>query len=180
MNPRLKTAASCLALISAAGYAGYRFGVSQGTSAIPGKPETSATAKASDIDPQTGKKVLYWHDPMVPGQRFDKPGKSPFMDMQLVPVYADGDGSGGGGVSIDSRVTQNLGIRTVEVKAARMGTVLEAPGNVAIDERSIQVIQARTTGFIQQLGVRAALDPVRKGQTLVTLYAPDWVAAQEE
>ncbi|WP_205182366.1 MULTISPECIES: efflux RND transporter periplasmic adaptor subunit [Burkholderiaceae] len=180
MNPRLKAAASCLALIGAAGYAGYRFGVSQGMSAMPGKPETSATAKVSDSDPQTGKKVLYWHDPMVPGQRFDKPGKSPFMDMQLVPVYADGDGSGGGGVSIDSRVTQNLGIRTVEVKAARMGTVLEAPGNVTIDERSIQVIQARTTGFIQQLGVRATLDPVRKGQTLVTLYAPDWVAAQEE
>jgi len=31
------------------------------------------------------RKVLYWHDPMVPGTRFDKPGKSPFMDMQLVP-----------------------------------------------------------------------------------------------
>ncbi|MCM2209676.1 efflux RND transporter periplasmic adaptor subunit, partial [Klebsiella quasipneumoniae] len=90
------------------------------------------TSKTGDVDPQTGKKVLYWHDPMVPGQRFDKPGKSPFMDMQLVPVYADGDGSGGNGVSIDSRVTQNLGIRTAEVKAARMGTVLEAPGNVAI------------------------------------------------
>lgn len=23
------------------------------------------------------RKVLYWYDPMVPGQRFDKPGKSP-------------------------------------------------------------------------------------------------------
>ena len=40
--------------------------------------------------PRRGRKVLYWHDPMVPGQRFDKPGKSPFMDMMLVPVYADG------------------------------------------------------------------------------------------
>ncbi|GJG98228.1 efflux RND transporter periplasmic adaptor subunit [Cupriavidus pauculus] len=180
MNPRLKLAASCLALIGAAGYAGYRFGVSQGTSTMPGEPATSAAAKASDGDPQTGKKVLYWHDPMVPGQRFDKPGKSPFMDMQLVPVYADGDGSGGSGISIDSRVTQNLGIRTAEVKAARMGVMLEAPGNVAIDERSIQVIQARTTGFVQRVGVRATLDSVRKGQTLVTLYAPDWVAAQEE
>ncbi|WP_426990849.1 efflux RND transporter periplasmic adaptor subunit [Cupriavidus sp. 30B13] len=147
---------------------------------MPGKPATSATAKASDSDPQTGKKVLYWHDPMVPGQRFDKPGKSPFMDMQLVPLYADGDGSGGSGISIDSRVTQNLDIRIAEVKAARMGAMLEAPGNVAIDERSIQVIQARTTGFVQHVGVRATLDSVRKGQTLITLYAPDWVAAQEE
>ena len=44
-----------------------------------------APEKAGDIDPATGKKVLYWHDPMAPGQKFDKPGKSPFMDMALVP-----------------------------------------------------------------------------------------------
>lgn len=34
-------------------------------------------------------KVLYWYDPMKPEHHFDKPGKSPFMDMQLVPKYAD-------------------------------------------------------------------------------------------
>lgn len=33
-------------------------------------------------------KVLYWYDPMVPDQHFDKPGPSPFMDMDLVPKYA--------------------------------------------------------------------------------------------
>lgn len=33
--------------------------------------------------------VLYWHDPMVPTAKFNKPGKSPFMDMQLVPKYKD-------------------------------------------------------------------------------------------
>ncbi len=38
---------------------------------------------------QDERKVLYWYDPMVPQQKFDKPGKSPFMDMQLVPQYAD-------------------------------------------------------------------------------------------
>ena len=41
------------------------------------------------MDPTTGSKVLYYHDPMVPGNKFDKPAKSPFMDMMLVPVYAD-------------------------------------------------------------------------------------------
>ena len=35
------------------------------------------------------RKVLYWTDPMVPGYRSDKPGKSPFMDMDLVPVYEE-------------------------------------------------------------------------------------------
>ena len=27
----------------------------------------------------------YWYDPMRPSEHFDKPGKSPFMDMQLLP-----------------------------------------------------------------------------------------------
>lgn len=180
MSPRLKIAAACLVMVGTAGYAGYRFGISQGMPAMPGKPDTSTMAKDGGIDPQTGKKILYWHDPMVPGQRFDKPGKSPFMDMQLVPVYADGDGAGNSGVIIDSRVSQNLGIRTAEVRSGHITSVLEAPGNVAIDERSIQIIQARTTAFVQHVGVRATFDPVRRGQTLVSLYSPDWVAAQEE
>ena len=48
----------------------------------------TAGIQAGDVDPMTGKKVLYYHDPMVPGNKFDKPAKSPFMDMMLVPVYA--------------------------------------------------------------------------------------------
>lgn len=35
------------------------------------------------------RKVLFWYDPMKPDVKFDKPGKSPFMDMDLVPKYAD-------------------------------------------------------------------------------------------
>jgi Cu(I)/Ag(I) efflux system membrane fusion protein len=53
------------------------------------------TASASAASAPAERKVLYWHDPMSPGQRFDKPGKSPFMDMQLVPVYADEEGDAG-------------------------------------------------------------------------------------
>ena len=34
--------------------------------------------------------VLYWYDPMVADKKFDRPSKSPFMDMQLVPKYAKG------------------------------------------------------------------------------------------
>ena len=70
--------------------------------------------KAGDVDPVTGKKVLYYHDPMVPGNKFDKPAKSPFMDMMLVPVYADADGDASK-VTVSSRIQQNLGLRTAEV-----------------------------------------------------------------
>jgi Cu(I)/Ag(I) efflux system membrane fusion protein len=42
---------------------------------------------------ESGKgKPLYYYDPMVPNQHFDQPGKSPFMDMQLVPKFADDAG----------------------------------------------------------------------------------------
>ncbi len=181
MNKNIFATTAVALLIGAAAYGGYRIGVLRGAQSMPAaaSPSGPTGLKAGDIDPQTGKKVLYWHDPMVPGQRFDKPGKSPFMDMQLVTVYADGE-AGGSGVTIDSRVAQNLGIRTAEARMGRLGAVLEAPGNVAVDERSVQVIQARTNAFVQHVEVRATLEPVRRGQTLVALYSPDWVAAQEE
>jgi len=34
------------------------------------------------------RKILYWTDPMLPGDRSDRPGKSP-MGMERTPVYAD-------------------------------------------------------------------------------------------
>jgi Cu(I)/Ag(I) efflux system membrane fusion protein len=49
----------------------------------------SATKGAEGEAPASGKKVLYWYDPMKPEAHFDKPGKSPFMDMQLEPKYAE-------------------------------------------------------------------------------------------
>jgi Cu(I)/Ag(I) efflux system membrane fusion protein len=145
--------------------------------AVPG-PATAATK----VDPATGRKVLYWHDPMVPGKRFDKPGKSPFMDMQLVPVYADDAGDNGdkGGIAVSQGMRQDLGIRTAEVRKGSLDTAVEAIGNVAYDERDVALVQARGNGFVEKLYVRAPLDPVRKGQRLAELYVPDWVAAQEE
>ena len=46
-----------------------------------------ASATVSPMEGRDERKVLYWYDPMVPDQHFDKPGKSPFMDMQLVPKF---------------------------------------------------------------------------------------------
>jgi membrane fusion protein, copper/silver efflux system len=167
--------------LGAAGYGVYRLGLNRGMQMTDGAAAASASAgvqKAGDVDPTTGKKVLYWHDPMVPGQKFDKPGKSPFMDMQLVPVYADGGDESG--VAISSRVQQNLGVRTAEVKKGALTSTLETVGSVAYNERDVAVVQARSNGFLERLYVRAPLDPVRKGQPLAELYVPDWVAAQEE
>ena len=116
---------------------------------------------------------------MVPGEKFDKPGKSPFMDMMLVPVYAD-DEAQGGGVSISPRVQENLGIRTADAVRAQISPTVQAVGTVAWNDRDVALVQARANGFLEKLHVRAPLDRVTKGEALAELYVPDWVAAQEE
>jgi Cu(I)/Ag(I) efflux system membrane fusion protein len=135
--------------------------------------------KAGDVDPMTGKKVLYYHDPMVPGNKFDKPAKSPFMDMMLVPVYADRDGDGSK-VTVSPRIQQNLGVRTAVVTEGTLSPQVAAVGSIAFNERDQVIVQARATGYVERLHVRATLDRVAKGQVLAELYVPDWIAAQEE
>jgi Cu(I)/Ag(I) efflux system membrane fusion protein len=157
-------------LAAAGGFGLYSLGMNAGMRMSTPAPQAKGEA---------GRKVLYWHDPMVPGQKFDKAGKSPFMDMQLVPVYADEAGDAGG-VAISSRVQQNLGIRTAEAVRGIVAPKVEAIGTVAWNERDVAMVQARANGFVEKLYVRAPLDPVRKGQALAELYVPEWVAAQEE
>ena len=172
-----------LGLIGAGGFGLYSLGMNQGMKMGGAAPPSMASADApkanGDAAAPTDRKVLYWHDPMVPGQKFDKPGKSPFMDMQLVPVYASGDGDESS-VRISPRVQQNLGVRTAEVVRGTLATTFVAVGSVAYNDRDVAVVQARSNGFVEKLFVRAPLDAVRKGQALAEIYVPEWVAAQEE
>ena len=151
-------------VIGVGGYGVYRLGMNRGmelqgtvSNAAPAVPSAASAQKPGDVDAKTGRKVLYWHDPMVPGQKFDKPGQSPFMDMQLVPVYADSGGDETA-VAISPRMQQNLGVRTAEVKSGSMTSTVEAVGSVAYNERDVAVVQARSNGFLERLHVRAPLD----------------------
>jgi membrane fusion protein, copper/silver efflux system len=184
--------------LAAGGYGLYGLGVKRGMSEV--HPVAAAAAdppagigegedatrrhlqsglKAGDVDPANGRKILYYHDPMVPANKFDKPGKSPYMDMMLVPVYSGSHGDDTA-VAVSPRIEQNLGLRTAEVVEAALSPQVSAVGSVAFDERDQVIVQARATGFVEHLYVRATLDPVRKGQPLADLYVPDWVAAQGE
>jgi membrane fusion protein, copper/silver efflux system len=125
------------------------------------------------------RRILYWHDPMVPGQKFDKPGKSPFMDMQLVPVYAD-EAAEGGEVRVNPNMVQNLGIRLGKVEKVALSTRLRAVGNVAFDERRLAVVQSRVEGSVTHLYVKAPLVRVKRGQSLAEVLAPQWIEAEQE
>ncbi|ANF23760.1 efflux RND transporter periplasmic adaptor subunit [Stutzerimonas stutzeri] len=125
------------------------------------------------------KEVLYWYDPMYPQQKFDEPGKSPFMDMDLVPRYAD-EGGHGASMSIDPSVTQNLGMRLATTTRESISQSLEATGALMFDERDVAVVQARAGGFVERVYDRAPEDVIEIGAPLADLLIPEWAAAQEE
>jgi membrane fusion protein, copper/silver efflux system len=170
MNRRVATPLVAVIALAAGAAGGYWY--------ASGRQHAATSAPASDTA-KAEKQVLYWYDPMYPQHRFNKPGKSPFMDMQLVPKYA-GEAEDAGGVSVSPRIVQSLGIRTAEVKRGSIAPKLTAVGSVEYNERSVVLVQPRANGFIERLYVRAPLDPVRQGAPLVEMLIPDWAAAQEE
>jgi Cu(I)/Ag(I) efflux system membrane fusion protein len=141
--------------------------------------------RASSIDmaaptatTSSDRKALYWYDPMVPDQHFDKPGKSPFMDMQLVPKYADE--AAASGIRIDSSTQQSVGIRTAVVETGRLTTEIRVPATLTWDLREESVVSARVDAIVSRLNVKAPYEPVRGGQPLASLLAPGWSSALAE
>ncbi|WP_372853961.1 efflux RND transporter periplasmic adaptor subunit [Sphingomonas sp.] len=128
-----------------------------------------------------GKQPLYYYDPMFPNQKFDKPGKSPFMNMQLVPKYADGGGAAGpAGVTIDPASRQSLGIRVVAAETGALASSLDVTGAIDFNQRDVAIIQARSGGFVSRVYARAPGDVVRAGAPIADLLLPDWGGAQTE
>lgn len=125
------------------------------------------------------RKVLYWYDPMVPGQRFDKPGKSPFMDMELVPRYADEE-KAAAGVAISTQQQQNLGMKTAKAQMRQLESPFSAFATVSADERNITLVSAPANGVVKRLYASAPQQQVKAGEPLAQLWIPQWTTAQQE
>ncbi|TKV05390.1 efflux RND transporter periplasmic adaptor subunit [Citrobacter sp. wls619] len=128
------------------------------------------------------RKVLFWYDPMYPNTRFDKPGKSPFMDMDLIPKYADEEtaSTSAPGVRIDPTQTQNLGLKTEPVRRGPLQYAQTFPANVSYNEYQFVIVQARSAGFIEKVYPLTVGDKIKQGSPLIDLTIPDWVEAQSE
>lgn len=164
MKTSLRLSLLAAAVIAAAG-AGYYTGIQH-------QPVTTAA-------PEPERKVLYWYDPMTPGQRFDRPGRSPFMDMDLVPRYAD-EQTDQGGVNVSARQQQNLGIKTAAAERRALSYQFDAFATVTTDERNLQIVPASASGLVEKLFVNAPQQFVKSGEALAQLWIPEWTAAQQE
>lgn len=155
------------------------------TPAVEQQPATSSAEPGTLSGILSPPQVLYWYDPMRPTVHFDKPGPSPFMDMALVPKYAASAAPADKNmpattIDIDPRMVQQLGMRTVAVERGTFWQRIDTTGAVTLDESRTQVVEARATGQVRRLHVRSIDAPVRAGDVLLSVYAPELLAAQEE
>lgn len=131
------------------------------------KREPSATKRKQQEAKmvQKEKKILYWTDPMIPGYKSDKPGKSP-MNMDLIPVYENGEmmtdspmgtAEGHAAIELTPQKQQIIGIKTTSVKRQNLTKTVRVVGTVAHDpelyQAQVEYIQAiQTLKWVQEEG----------------------------
>ncbi len=141
-------------------------------------PKKEAPGMAAGADAaKKERKALYWTDPMVPGFKSDKPGKSPFMDMEMVPVYEDD--AGAAVVSVRPGIVQNLGVRTYTVAPGSQPRRVTVTGYTFRDARGLVVLVDlinRDASFVragQRAEVRVTDVPDRTWDGTVEMVEPD-------
>jgi len=115
---------------------------------------------------------------MDPTKHSDHPMKDS-MNMAYVPVYASSSRTYPG-LRIDPRMVQALGVRLATVQERPLGHEIDTVGTIVADARRRYDVNLRVSGWITELVVQAAGDPVRKGQLLARVYAPELYAAESE
>ncbi len=119
--------------------------------------------------------------PMHPQVLVDTPGQPcPICGMKLVPADRGAPQPEGAVLAVAPEMIQTMGVRTVTVKVAQFGRTVRAFGNVESDERLESVSVSRLEGWVEDLAVRAAGDPVQRGALLYRVYSPALIAAQKD
>lgn len=151
---------------------------------VLGKPapehkEVTLQDTSTQEEKKKERKILYWTDPMIPGFKSDKPGKSP-MNMDMVPVYADEEEVAAGIVKIDPATVKSINVRTEKVIKKPLHRSIRTTGRIDYDERRVTHIHTKIQGWVEKLYIDFTGKEVNKGDVLLEVYAPELVTAQEE
>jgi membrane fusion protein, copper/silver efflux system len=75
---------------------------------------------------------------------------------------------------------QQIGVTYATVEMKPLHHTIRAVGKVAPDTQRVWRVVARAGGYVQELGVSAPGEVVKKGQVLMTLYSPELLTTQRE
>jgi len=146
-------------------------------------PAPSATVgKAAAGDHDHSHEHAVYVCPMHPQIVQDEPGECPICGMDLVAQQPKPESRSGADdrpvVSLSSALVQTLGVRTAPVERGDLVRRIRGVGRVDYDETRLVHLHPRADGWIESLELRAEGEPVRRGQRLAELYAPEILNAQ--
>ena len=144
----------------------------------------SLYSESADAQKKTsGRKVLYYVDPMHSAYKSDKPGIAPDCGMQLEPVYADSAPASGmdhdlssqppGTIRISAEKQQSIGVRVTTVEKAAGTRSIRLLGRVAPDEAKVYKLIAGADGFIRETSAATTGSQVKKDEWLATFSSPE-------
>jgi len=105
------------------------------------------------------------------------------MGMDYVPVYADeaeAAASQGATVTIDPGVVQNMNVQTAKVERRDLSREIRTVGYLDYDQEKMVSVTTKYPGFVEKVYVNYVGEPVRRGQPLFEVYAPELVQTQRE
>jgi RND family efflux transporter MFP subunit len=86
----------------------------------------------------------------------------------------------GATVRIDSTVVQNMNVQTAVVERRDLAKSIRTVGYLDYDQQQMVTVTTKYTGFIEKVYVNYIGEPVRRGQPLFEVYAPELVQTQQE
>jgi len=159
-----------LAALAAAALAWYGYGRWYGSS-----PHEEHAKPASE------KKILYYHCPMHPEYKSDKPGSCPVCGMHLEPVHAGAPSEvPPGGAILTPQQQQRYGIVVGQPAFETVELTIRALGVVQPDETRIVRVHSKVEGWIEEVQADFTGRHVKRGEPLVSVYSPELLASQQE
>ncbi|MBI4821393.1 MAG: efflux RND transporter periplasmic adaptor subunit [Deltaproteobacteria bacterium] len=153
---------------------------------------TTATVASSPRDP----KAAAYSCPMHPEVTSDHPGSCPICGMFLTPTAPAPSSAKVSKTKPKAKLAlptmdraplmlsmdraQLLGVRSRPVERKKMASEVRASGTLEIAEDLAYRVDARFEGWVEELTVSRAGERVERGQTLVGIFSPELLAAQEE
>src|SRR5579862_4729774 len=99
------------------------------------------------------RRILYYHDPMHPSYRSDRPGIAPDCNMELTPVYADDSAATPAqteipaAVRIDDQQAAAIGLRTEAAREEAANGEVRTVGRVEAQESRRYQVTAGADGW---------------------------------
>ncbi len=131
------------------------------------------------------REILFYRNPMDPTISSPVPMKDE-MGMDYLPVYDDearpamGAKGAGTTVSIDSAVVQNMNVQSALVERRDLTHQIRTVGYLEYDQERMVTVTTKYTGWVEKVYVNYVGEPVRKGQPLFEIYAPELVQTEQE